>query len=697
MQLKIDNVKFNAKPGSEDFGSITHRMSSTPAADYLPNEILISLSQGQTIMPGVCTNGKSDSWQSQQLFLVDIDGGLPFQMAQERWQQYDLEPCFAYHTFSNNETTEKFRIAWALDSPVTTEADRKTVLDALFQVYPECDTKCKNPNRLYCGTNQDILYQNTSAVVSLQHFQLVRNSLFTGRKTEAIIEGSRNDTIFKFCCALRRAHIDVSNAKITALQKNQRCCIPPLDEDEVERILLSAYSYQDTEWAEKNEYTRPELLPFHKCKQNKQGEMVADGVFDERIVQDIIQKKPIFSYQGNIFVYDKGVYGKDGNGTRYPLLSSIVKEYIYDKFITDSTIARLIASIQRCPDIYRTEINCFPKHYVFFQNCIFDALNWKLVEHSPQFYNLNIIPHDFSLSEPPKNYVDDWLEWFAPDAEDRKMLMQYLGYCFTADNGQQKMMVLQGAGCDGKSTLISLLQHTVGDCNCSFVSLQELSARFSAWMLTNKLLNVCADLPSTPISDASKVKQLTGDDTIVAEEKGKPQYSFRSYAKMLFSTNKPLRFTNEATFAFARRLLIFKTRNTISSPDDSIQRKLYDCRERFTWLCMKALHEMYAEGRIYESPTSREEVAQIYHNSDSVKAFLDDCTKADADSRIKTTELYTAYKDWAANEEIDFSFKKKGFYENLAAKGIQKVKINGIDHFKGIKITKEIPPRDFPF
>ena len=696
MKLKIDEVKFTVKPDSRDFGSITHRMSSTPAADYSTNEILISLSQGQTIMPGVCTNGKSDSWQSQQLFLVDIDGGLPFQMAQERWQRYNLEPCFAYHTFSNNEATEKFRIAWALNSPVTTETDRKAVLDALFRIYPECDTKCKNPNRLYCGTNQDILYQNTSAVVSLQQFKQAITLKPIISTTDSIEEGNRNDALFKYSCRLRRQGFSKEESKELVLKRN-KACVPPLEEEEIERILQSAYRYQDEGNNEKDENTCPELIRFHKTHRNKDGIEIADGVFDERIVQHIVQNKPIFTYQENIFVYQNGVYRKDGTGTRYPILSSIVKEYIYDRFITDSTIARLIASILRCPDIYQTEVNDFPKQYVFFQNGVFDAKEWRMLPHSPRYCNLNLIEQNFCLEEPPKNYVDDWLEWFAPDAEDRKMLMQYLGYCFTADNGKQKMMVLQGAGCDGKSTLLSLLQRTIGNANCSFVSLQDLNARFSAWMLTNKLLNVCADLPSTPITEASKIKQLTGEDTIVAEEKGKSQYSFRSYAKMLFSTNKPLRFTNEATFAFARRLLIFKTRSTISSPDDSIQRKLYDCRERFIWLCMKALHEMYVEGKIYESPTSREEVAQIYHNSDSVKAFLDDCTKADVDSRIKTTELYTAYKDWAANEEIDFSFKKKSFYENLAAKGIQKVKINGIDHFKGIKITKEIPPRDFPF
>lgn len=696
MNLKIDDVKFNVKPDSKDFGSITYRLSSKPAAEHTVDEILGVLSQGQTIMPGVCADGKSNSWQSQQLFLVDIDGGLPFEVAKKRWEQYNLEPCFAYHTFSNSDTTEKFRIAWALDSPVTTEADRKTVVDALFRIYPESDTACKNANRLYCGTNQDVLYQDTNTTVSFQQFQSVKVLPRQVAKSDEIEEGNRNDTLFKYSCRLRRQGFSKEEAKELVLKRNEDC-IPPLDLDEIERILQSAYRYQDEENDEKNENTRPDLLRFHKTHLNRDGIEIAEGIFDERIVREIIQNKPIFSYQGNIFVYEKGVYHKDGTGTRYPMLSSILKEYIYDRFITDSTISRLIASIQRCPDIYRTEVNCFPKQYVFFQNGVLDAKEWKMLPHSPDYCNLNIIEQNFRLQEPPKSFVDDWLEWFAPDENNRKMLMQYLGYCFTADNGKQKMMVLQGAGCDGKSTLLSLLQHSVGVSNCSFVSLQDLTARFSAWMLTNKLLNVCADLPSTPISEASKIKQLTGEDTIVAEEKGKSQYSFCNYAKMMFSTNKPLRFTNEATFAFARRLLIFKTQNTITSPDDTIQQKLYDCTERFIWLCMTALHEMYLEGRIYESSTSKEEVAQIYHNSDSVKAFLDDCTQKDESTRIKTTALYDAYKNWAAREEIASPFRKKGFYENLAAKEFQKVKINGTDYYKGLKLLDNIPDMESPF
>ena len=96
MKVKIDSCHYLSKPDNREFGYITRRLSSIAPTECTPDEVLSSLCNGQTIMPGICANEQNTSWQSQQLFLVDIDGGLSFSEAKRRWESYDLKPCFVY-------------------------------------------------------------------------------------------------------------------------------------------------------------------------------------------------------------------------------------------------------------------------------------------------------------------------------------------------------------------------------------------------------------------------------------------------------------------------------------------------------------------------------------------------------------------------------------------------------------------------
>jgi hypothetical protein len=56
--------------------------------------------------------------------------------------------------------------------------------------------------------------------------------------------------------------------------------------------------------------------------------------------------------------------------------------------------------------------------------------------------------------------------------------------------------------------------------------------------LFGKLANIFADLPSKAIDDGGMFKSLTGEDYVTAERKNKDPFSFRPYARLLFSCNE---------------------------------------------------------------------------------------------------------------------------------------------------------------
>ena len=90
--------------------------------------------------------------------------------------------------------------------------------------------------------------------------------------------------------------------------------------------------------------------------------------------------------------------------------------------------------------------------------------------------------------------IKKFLNFAIPDADDRKMLLEYAGYSLTADASQQRFLMICGIGGTGKSVLIRLLESMVGQENVSNVSMQELNKRYSTSLLLGKILNSCADL-----------------------------------------------------------------------------------------------------------------------------------------------------------------------------------------------------------
>ena len=94
-----------------------------------------------------------------------------------------------------------------------------------------------------------------------------------------------------------------------------------------------------------------------------------------------------------------------------------------------------------------------------------------------------------------------------PNPEDQETYWQYLGYCMTTDTGFQKFMMIKGPGSTGKSVVVDLTENTVGLQNSVSISIQDLNKRFYATSLFGKLLNACADIPSTALQSIDVLKK----------------------------------------------------------------------------------------------------------------------------------------------------------------------------------------------
>ena len=421
--------------------------------------------------------------------------------------------------------------------------------------------------------------------------------------------------------------------------------------------------------------------------------------YDSKIVDYIKANYPLFVLGGSVFVYESGVYSLDVNDAK---ICSIIKSMIPAHLVDAYTLKRICKLFLMDAELQRDYegLNLFPDWWVCFRDCFYDVKTGERIPHDSKYYCINQIPHDCPAMDGTDAEGGKVFEKFLAEsmgADDIETILQFLGWCLTKDNSFQKFCILTGGRATGKSTLLRLFAKIIGSKNISAIPIQRIQEKFFAILMLGKLANVCADLPNTALSTVDRIKQITGGDLIVDSFKGKDSIAFTPYCKLIFSANSVPISLDEKSSAFFERVIIIRMDHRAEKPDRCLDDKLKAEIPYILKKCLLALRELYENGSIYESESSKNEVEILYRDSDSVKAFLFAHTKKAVGDSIKTTELFKKYKEFCEDEER-IALSRNGFYRNIAGKGIAKKTIHGVEYFDDIgwKSGDENTPKTTP-
>jgi putative DNA primase/helicase len=189
-------------------------------------------------------------------------------------------------------------------------------------------------------------------------------------------------------------------------------------------------------------------------------------------------------------------------------------------------------------------------------NGLLDVRTGKLRPHDPAFLSAVQLPviYDADVTCPAweRQIEETWPE----DAVKAGLPWAIVAYLMLPITSLQKAILLLGEGGSGKSVYLAALIAFLGLSNISAVPLQKLEEdRFAASMLIGKLANIFADLPSQHLETSAIFKSITGGDLVPAEFKFRAQFSFRPFARLVFSSNQPP-ISRDASDAFFERWLV---------------------------------------------------------------------------------------------------------------------------------------------
>jgi putative DNA primase/helicase len=274
--------------------------------------------------------------------------------------------------------------------------------------------------------------------------------------------------------------------------------------------------------------------------------------------------------------------------------------------------------------------------------------------HSAITYDSDFLP-EYALKAKCPNILKFLEKVLHP--EDTNTAMEIIGYCLYKNNKYEKAVMLVGPGSNGKGVFIKLIESFVGLDNTSHVPLQDLDKdKFAVADLYCKMVNTFADLKSEKLSSTGMFKTLVSGDTIRGQRKYGHPFSFRNYAKLIFSANK-IPDSDDKSHAYYRRWLILPFEKVFEGKeikDTKLIDKLTIPEELsgLLNLALIALRQLHKDGGFKD--VSLEEIRKEYdENANTVKAFLDDKCAID----LTAPEYYTLTTNVYKN--ILYSAKQK--------------------------------------
>jgi putative DNA primase/helicase len=309
------------------------------------------------------------------------------------------------------------------------------------------------------------------------------------------------------------------------------------------------------------------------------------------------------------------------------------------------------------------------------QNGTLDLRTGKLKEHKPADLITKISPADYDPGAPCPRFKGYLKEVLVEDALIT-FVKRYSGYTLTGITRERLLAILYGLGKNGKTTLVELLRDALGD-YATNTDVETLLMRKYQGVgndvaaLKGARFVSAAEVEKGRRLAESKVKQLTGRDTVTARFLFGEPFNFRPEFKLWLSTNnKPVIQGTDDAIWDRLRLIPFTQRFEGAKADPKLPEKL---REELpgvlAWMVEGCLE--WQEHGLGEPETVRAATDQYRTEMDTLAAFLDEVCVVAAGRRMLAESLYQRYAMWC-DKSGERKEPKKSFVARLEERGFER-------------------------
>ena len=532
MLVHIDSKSYTEKP-KDHISIIKPRLqSSGNIKDVSVEELISYIEKGFTVSPAVMNGGcKAENFKQQQLFMLDFDNGFTPAEALKVCEEYSVTPAFYYYSFSHTDKLTKFRLCFVMSEVVTNSGIRKAIAETFIKIFPQCDTACRNADRLFFGTNKQAVICDISATVDiesiLKHYEPPKAKPPKYSSDTELDRLKRDFDLFGYM-KQRNGDLHLNNSHFAMFKECEICghrkdlvyyhktntfycfganggtggsiidyivAVEHISENEaIDRLYELSGITRPTkrEYAIKSKIQAKEGILAKLEELNAYKNYTLDDKGSGRLFADVYKDTCRFNATANEWYYFNGkVWLRDEGGM---VVHAKAKEFtdsllIYATTIEDEQqkkhyldhVAKLgqlkyrETMIKDSRDVYFVTKADFDKNLDLF-NCQNGTLNLKDFEFTPHNAD-DLLSKISNVIYDPSAYSDEWEKFINEimqgDSEKIRYLQKILGYSLTANTELETCFFLYGATTrNGKSTLIETILYMLGNTQGYGMSMQ---------------------------------------------------------------------------------------------------------------------------------------------------------------------------------------------------------------------------------
>lgn len=483
----------------------------------------------------------------------------------------------------------------------------------------------------YADCERDVLYDSKEYELVPKWLTPVRSSVnFSNMETG----DGRNQKLFSYILTLQSSGFSKDEAIECIRIINKYIFTEPLEENELETILRDE-AFQKPVFFEKSKFLFDKFANYLKSNEH------------------------IIKINGQLHIYRDGIY----------VPGQIEIESAMIENIPNLNRAKRAEVLSYLDILVKKSSKPSDSRYIAFKNGVYDIVEDKLIEFTPDLIIMNKIDCDYN----PAAYhelLDKTLNKIAcNDTAVRALLEEAVGYCFYRRNELRKSFILTGEKRNGKSTYLAILKELLGDENTVALDLNELGDRFSSASLFGKLANIGDDIADDFIPNPAIFKKIVSGDWIKGEKKGQNEFFFKPYCKLLFSANAIPRMKDKSGAVLDRLVIIpFDAKFSETDPDydPNIKYKLLqkESLEYLALLGLQGLKRVLSRNAFTVSKKVEQSIEEYKETNNPIELFFKEIDETEIFNE-PTANVYSKYSEFClsngftALSKIEFSKQVK--------------------------------------
>lgn len=558
----------------------------------------------------------------------------------------------------------------------------------------------------------------------------------------ALPDGTRDNTLTSMAGVMRRRGMTPEAIYAALTQENNLRCQPPLPDADVRRISASVSRYAPDAVASQPQYSRRDLAAMIEATSDfdeltgdiaklvstcelkdterlslrkfiaKKAHVSVASLKDDAKLYDPVTATRDFDHlkaarevikafgDGNLLDASGYLWRWRGDGVWRRVSEREIKQKIHDVTANSELTAAVVNSVL---DMVKTEAHR-PGHRFDEDpqtiNCANGELDykngrWSLLPHSREHYRTAMLPVAYAPATRAPRFEQFLEEIFSgdPDATSKAaVVLEALGYTFIPSCHLEKFFMLIGAGANGKSVLLHVVESLVGREHVCAVQPNQFDNRFQRGHLQGRLANIITEIAEgAEIADA-QLKSLVSGEMTTAEHKHKDPFDFLPYAKHWFGTNH-LPHTRDFSDALFRRAVILTFNNKFEGAQRDVH-LLHKLKAELPGILNLALVglQRLIENRAFTECSSSSDAANMWRmEADQVAQFVADDCDTGKQCRATSAELFAQYQSWADSAGVRRTLNRNNFTNRLKRNGFEPGRGTG-----GTRMIDGVQPKGNP-